>query len=104
MSDQPCSISGASPTPSPSEQPIPTPDEIRDLILYWVADEREFPIDPPSEGWMAQATGLDRCALRTMRDEAFERAEVFIRRYSDWRLGTTQKTSGSSSPPPPVGS
>ena len=100
MSDQPCSTSGISPTPSPNERPVPTPDEIRDLIMYWVADEREFPIDPPSEGWMAQATGLDRYTLRTMRDESFERAEAFIRRYSEWRLGTTPKTSESSNEPP----
>jgi hypothetical protein len=100
--DQSCSTSGISPTPPP-ERPIPTPEEIRDLILYWVADEGEFPIDPPSEGWMAEALGVDRYTLRTMRDKAFERAELFIRRYSDWRLDTSPKMSASSSPPPSDG-
>lgn len=102
--DQPCSTSGILPTPPPPERPIPTQDEIRDLILYWVADENTYPIDPPSEGWMAEALDLDRYTLRTMRDEAFERAELFIRRYSDWRLATSPKMSASSSPPPTVGS
>jgi hypothetical protein len=80
-----------------------SPEEIRDLILYWVADEGEFPIDPPSEGWMAEALGVDRYTLRTMRDKAFERAELFMRRYSDWRLAKYSRASASSSPPPSDG-
>lgn len=100
-SERPCSSSGISSIPP--ERPIPTPDELRDLILYWVADEREHPIDPPSEGYMAQMTGLDRYTLRTMRDEAFERAEVFMRRYSDWHLANLPSPSKSSVPPTSAG-
>jgi len=102
--DQSCSTSGISPTPPPPERPIPTQDEIRDLIMYWVADDREYQVEPFSEGWLADATDLDRFTLRTMRSEAFERAEKFIRQYSDWRLATSPKMSASSSPPPSVGS
>lgn len=95
-SEQPCSTFGISSIPP--ERPIPTPDELRDLILYWVADGRDYPTGLPSEAWMAQLTGLSRETLRTMRDDAFARAQVFVERYYAWRRACSSSPSKSSAP------
>ena len=95
-SDQPCLNSGI--LSIPPERPIPTSEELRDLILYWVADGRDYPTGLPSEAWMAQLTSLSRETLRTMRDDAFARAEVFIGRYYAWRRACSSSPSKSSAP------
>ena len=80
--NNPCST-----TSFPRMEPLRlTENQIKDLILLWSADEVLVgEVDPPSEGFMVDITGLSRMKLRELRDEALTRAADLCRSFGEAR-------------------
>ena len=67
------------------------------LLALWACDEDDLNREAPSEGFMANITGMDRYSLRSHRDAMLDRADALCKQFIAMRTAEEKQSRSSKS-------